>query len=77
MILPKRAFPVFESLKTNAEFECVDEGMTLRDYFAGQALAGTIAARLLDYSRDSPKHFAQAAYQIADAMLEAREKKEP
>lgn len=44
--------------------EVSHEGMTLRDYFAGQALAGsdTISAR--------------EAYDMADAMLAAREAKQ-
>jgi hypothetical protein len=43
-----------------------DPGMTLRDWFAGQALAG-MAAQELDGS-------AQYAYFLADLMLEARAK---
>lgn len=42
-------------------------GMTLRDYFAGQALTGlaaTASGKWADYAR--------GAYAIADAMLEAR-----
>jgi hypothetical protein len=41
-------------------------GMTLRDWFAGHALAGMIAEGKW---RDA----AQAAYQLADEMLKARE----
>ena len=39
-------------------------GMTLRDYFAGQVLAGGIHM--------NPKDAAHWAYEVADAMLEAR-----
>ena len=43
------------------------EGMTLRDYFAGQALVGMIA----DYNiTDSAKY----SYEAADEMLKARSK---
>ena len=42
-------------------------GMSLRDYFAAQALASCEAHR----SRDAD-HLASEAYQIADAMLKAR-----
>ena len=42
-------------------------GMSLRDWFAGQALS----ARLNTYDCDST---AREAYRIADAMLEARRK---
>lgn len=41
-------------------------GMTLRDWFAGQALAS------VDHDPDLPEIAARAAYRIADAMLVAR-----
>ena len=50
------------------------EGMRLRDWFAGQALAGMIADQSI---RDSPEGFARVAYDIADAMLEARTREDP
>lgn len=43
-------------------------GMTLRDWFAGQALAGMIAC-----DSGSWAQLATRAYQSADAMLAARE----
>lgn len=49
-----------------------DPGMTLRDYFAGQALAGMN----LIIGRDLGGHadvVAETAYSYADAMLRARE----
>ena len=46
-------------------------GMTLRDYFAGQALAG---CSLLGMHKSDEKYFAHKAYLIADAMLKEREK---
>lgn len=45
-------------------------GMTLRDYFAGQALAGF--ATRLGVERLSHTHVATTAYELADAMLAAR-----
>ena len=42
-------------------------GMSLRDYFAGQALAGMTAD-----THNSSTVVAAAAYQYADAMLKAR-----
>lgn len=46
-------------------------GMTLRDYFAGQALAGILAKETLwDAAADSLAH---RVYNVADAMLKARE----
>jgi len=46
-------------------------GLQLRDYFAAQALAGLLAgARGLH----SPKSVAEEAYEIADFLLEERER---
>jgi hypothetical protein len=46
--------------------------MTLRDYFAGQALAGALADPTCDLS---PIELAKRAYREADAMLAARDAK--
>jgi hypothetical protein len=52
-------------------------GMSLRDWFAGQALIGIVAD---DIKQGLPadgldiRHVADAAYRYADAMLEARKK---
>jgi len=54
-----------------------DKEMTLRDHFAGQALVGLLATGEDYHDKnhgDGWKWFAAAAYNIADAMLEAREK---
>jgi hypothetical protein len=48
-----------------------ETGMTLRDYFAGKALAGL--ARHPHTGAD-PAEEAERAYRIADAMLAQREK---
>lgn len=48
-----------------------DRGMTLRDWFAGQAISGACSPFPDDWSL-SPKDHAAWAYDIADAMLEAR-----
>lgn len=59
------------------------KGMTLRDYFAGQALATVLLGNHYDengyaLSADMrPKAYAQDAYQIADAMLAERSKSHP
>jgi hypothetical protein len=42
--------------------------MTLRDYFAGQAIAGFLASDVILL----PDNLALEAYEIADAMLRAR-----
>lgn len=56
-------------------------GMTIRDYFAAQALAGDFAAQnkdigevFNDISDDWMLKRAQTLYRMADAMLAARDK---
>lgn len=55
-------------------------GMSLRDYFAGQALAGLAANQqwLENIAQanggDARSAISVAAYEVADAMLEARSK---
>ena len=44
-------------------------GMSLRDWFAGQALSW---AGHDNWTSSTPKHLAERAYQMADAMLAAR-----
>lgn len=48
-----------------------DHGMSLRDHFAGQALAGLLSPHGCNAS---PVEFAEAAFCIADAMLAHRAK---
>jgi hypothetical protein len=51
-------------------------GMTLRDWFAGQALAGIISTcDAKSEGSQAIKPIAEAAYDFADAMLAAREVK--
>ena len=70
-----QAFPMYE--KRDAL-----RGMTLRDWFAGQALAGIMAYHNptrgdFHYNCDD-KQIANTAYSYADAMLAARnERQEP
>lgn len=47
-------------------------GMTLRDYFAGQALAGMLS----NSSTRGAAFYAECSYTQADAMLASRERKE-
>ena len=50
------------------------QGMTLRDYFAAKAMQGLLADPTIDPTfKADHKQFAYAAYEIADAMLKARE----
>ena len=60
-----KAFPVGNSERV------WDEGMDLRDYFAAQALPTIVTFAL---SNSKTAHFvARQAYDVADAMMQARE----
>ena len=48
-------------------------GMTLRDYFAAKAMQGFLTAKYASTYR--PEFWAKNAYEMADAMLKAREAK--
>lgn len=67
-----QAFPMPQGMKDNT-FEGNDEqeGMTLRDWFAGQAL---ISAKDLNPQPFTDENLAKAAYSMADAMLKERAK---
>jgi hypothetical protein len=67
-------------LRNGKETTIPTNGMTLRDYFAGQALQQFVAERdhnIWAHERfeEARKEIATAAYNIADAMLAAREVK--
>lgn len=50
--------------------------MSLRDYFAGQALAGILAGRKLPLDQAEPgseSDMSESAYVIANAMIKARD----
>jgi hypothetical protein len=59
------------------DWDSVNEGMTLRDYFAGQALVGLLAGQHInphDYPlKRAAEISAEKSYAIADAMIEARD----
>lgn len=50
-------------------------GLTVRDWLAGQALAGFCAADAEEFRSVTSGAFAKLAYEYADAMLAEREKK--
>lgn len=58
------------SLKNGREVTTPSNGMSLRDWFAGQALAGLVFHN--DYGMRSDVEIALGAYSYADAMLAAR-----
>ena len=50
------------------------EGMRLRDYFAAKAMQGLLAAQVHGFNDQPAKGpFASMAYEMADAMIKARE----
>lgn len=78
------AFPTFPyQLSTDKSAVSGVDGMTLRDYFAGEALNGMVSA--LTKFRDDmgcaeiilnrPNDISELAYLYADAMLAVRERK--
>ena len=63
--------PAFPGLHPSAECRFQEEGMTLRDYFAAEAMKCIDELRTKPYNNlDST---AEIAYKMADAMLKARE----
>jgi hypothetical protein len=65
------AFPHFKFAE-NGKVEILPQGgMTLRDYFAGQALVGMFADRFRSLNHE-PYVVAHDAFVFADAMLVAR-----
>ena len=67
--------PAFPQPVCDVHGETMTQGMSLRDYFAGQSLVGIICfshpdAPLTNYD---PVRDARTAYEFADAMLQARE----
>jgi hypothetical protein len=55
---------------THPDGALINDGMTLRDYFAAKAMQGILA----DPSTPEIMDIAGAAYEMADAMLKARGK---
>ena len=68
-----QAFPCLDS--SDGGLSMRDPGMTLRDYFAGQALAGYAASPAALDGAWRDQTVAACAYEVADAMLEARKAK--
>lgn len=61
------AFPVLHWI--SGESTGAEEGMTLRDYFAAKAMQGMMH----DVTNPIGEVIASWAYEVADAMLEARD----
>ena len=64
-----------EGRGSSVEGSYMDKGLTLRDWFAGQALSG-LAVDYINQPEDlTIEVMAKHAYTIADAMIEARGKR--
>jgi len=64
------AFP-----RSGDSFHSAVEGMSLRDWFAGQVLTGLMAtAAEMTHASRKPDVIATDCYKIADAMIAEREK---
>jgi len=70
------AFPAvfMEGTEAGTLRDVVVHGMSLRDWFAGQALGHIPALLAVNERNKSVEHVAEWAYCVADAMLSAREK---
>jgi len=62
--------PAFPGLHPSAECRFREEGMTLRDYFAAKAMQSFATTDRMLWSNE---RMAVEAYDVADAMLKARE----
>jgi len=72
------AFPCESyGLKNGKETTVPAQGMTLRDWFAGQALNGYLASWNDEIPNEffEPDYVAGRVYEFADAMIKAREVK--
>ncbi len=70
-----QAYPCLDSSGDGLSMR--DPGMTLRDWFAGQALTSTmrlVTSRESVEGESMAQTFARRAYELADAMLAEREK---
>jgi len=67
-----KAYPFLHKHPTSGQ-TTMSEGMTLRDYFAAKAMQGICASG--PTTEWSNSRLAAEAYDLADAMMEAREVK--
>lgn len=69
------AFPTTEHRRTEAgHYEVTQHGMTLRDHFAAQVIQGMYAnSNNYNSTYHTVDYKAKMAYDMADAMLKARE----
>lgn len=68
---PRPAVVAYEGINWTEDSH---SGMTLRDWFAGQALIGVTRTRMPAGTEQIEDILAAVAYKIADAMLKERER---
>lgn len=73
MAFPSPAETMFPGTPDERQVSCANYGMTLRDWFAGQALAGKCGYESNDMV--TAADLAEEAYAVADAMIREREGK--
>ena len=66
-----KAFPTGKTGDKNHDFYVSQDGMDLRDYFAAQAMQYWLSNPI---DNRQIEKLCEGAYQIADAMMKAREK---
>ena len=66
--------PAFPRAQSNPMADGRQDGMTLRDYFAGQALAGIAMLVRQNGTTDGAKERVDWCYEIADMMLQATQR---
>ena len=64
------ALPTADAYHPSGQIAYGRKGMSLRDWFAGQALEGLLSEP--KEGATTPDRYSQAAYIFADAMLKAR-----
>ena len=62
--------PAFAAMSATQYYSCVQEGMSLRDYFAAKAMNGM---NILAWKTEDYSILIERAYLLADAMLKQRE----
>ena len=72
MSAPTDGGPAFPVVFDHGDCKSEQEGMSLRDYFAGQAISAVVDDRARDGAIADPPSVARESYAIADAMLTAR-----
>lgn len=67
-----KAFTSYQVFDKKGNLFTTTDGMDLRDYFAAKAMQGIFASGNLNQS-DTYETIAKDSYELADAMLKARE----